>query len=204
VDGLLERVLGRLAPSSVPAGQLLLRQGERHDRIFRVERGTVWLVAVSERGRACILDVVRTGEVFGEWSLGTDRPAPFGAAAAVETTLRSIAAGELRMSLRDDAAAYAELLAVASDRSLRLAGLLGDSLVLDARNRILARLEDLCDRYGVPVAEGTLLPLPLTQDGIAAMCGCTRETVNRWIAALLATGRIRVRRRRFVLPPRDP
>jgi CRP-like cAMP-binding protein len=66
--------------------------------------------------------------------------------------------------------------------------------------RIERRLVDLARRLGRPAAGGTLIPVRLTQDDLASMVGATRETANRALGRLLATGAIeRQGRGRYVV-----
>ncbi|MCH7836657.1 MAG: winged helix-turn-helix domain-containing protein, partial [Chloroflexi bacterium] len=47
--------------------------------------------------------------------------------------------------------------------------------------------------------EGTLLDLPLTQEGLANMVGVTRESVNRHLSTLRRLGVIAREGRRFLI-----
>jgi CRP-like cAMP-binding protein len=190
----------RLVHTEVRAGQVLSRQGERDACICLVEAGRVDLVAVSEAGRGCILDVVCAGGLFGEWALLGGRAAPFGAVAVERTALLTAPIQEVEELLRRDARVAGALLDVSCRRSERFAEFLRDASLLDAADRIVARLSDLGERYGVPERDGVRIELSLTQEDLARMAGCTRETVNRAMASLIAERRVRLRGRRYVLP----
>src|SRR5204862_1423960 len=123
------------------AGQVLLRQGESHGRLFLVEAGSVELSCVLESGHECVLDLVLPGEVFG----GSARPAPFSAIAREGCRLFSADASAAR---RDQA------LMLEDRRALRLAERLRDALVLDAEERVMAALCDLADRRSTRIPDG--------------------------------------------------
>lgn len=59
---------------------------------------------------------------------------------------------------------------------LERAGLLLYWRKLELKDRLVAILEYLAPRYGVPVEKG--MQLVLTQTQLAELIGCTRETVN--------------------------
>jgi CRP/FNR family cyclic AMP-dependent transcriptional regulator len=169
-------------------GQVLLRQGESHARLFLLEAGSVELSCVVESGRDCVLDLVLPGEVFG----GSAREAPFGAAAREGCRLRGA-----------DAAAVgreAALAGFASERALRFAERLRDAMVLDAAERVMALFCDLADRLSTTIPEGRRVDVSITQQDLARMTGCTRETVNRTLSRLSVERRLLRRGRRYVVP----
>jgi CRP/FNR family cyclic AMP-dependent transcriptional regulator len=197
---LREALRDQLVHTEVPAGQVLSRQGEGDACICLVEDGRVDLVAVSEAGRDCVLDIVCTGGLFGEWALLGGGAAPFGAIAVERSVLLTAPIREVEALLRRDARVAAALLDVACRRSERFAEFLRDASLLDAADRIVARLSDLGARYGAPEREGVRIELSLTQEDLGRMAGCTRETVNRAMVSLLTERRVRLRGRRFLVP----
>jgi len=66
-DQLLERITGRVGELRVPAGQWVLRQGERADRLFVVRSGRVEIV--DEGPPEVLVRVLRRGDVLGELAL---------------------------------------------------------------------------------------------------------------------------------------
>jgi CRP-like cAMP-binding protein len=70
---------------------------------------------------------------------------------------------------------------------------------LDVAGRLANKLLELAQTHGVPSPRGTLLDLPLTQEGLASMVGVTRESVNRHLAAFRRRGLIERQGRRFLL-----
>src|SRR5438552_1698361 len=121
----------RLVRAELRAGQVFLRQGERHERIAFVDRGRVELSAVSESGRECVLEVVRAGETFGEWAL-SGSASPFAAVAAGESVLLGASTADVDAVVRSDPQVARILIEVACARALRLAERLRDAMVLDA------------------------------------------------------------------------
>jgi NTE family protein len=66
-DELLERVAGRVGEVRVPAGQWVLRRGERADRLFVVRSGRIEIV--DEGPPEVLVRVLRRGDVLGELAL---------------------------------------------------------------------------------------------------------------------------------------
>jgi CRP/FNR family transcriptional regulator, cyclic AMP receptor protein len=101
--------VARLAePFSLPAGDLLFRQGDRAEQLYVLEAGRLEIVARLPGDREMLLSQVGAGDVLGELSLvaGGTRTA---SARAVETThgllISRDAFGRLRTSLRPTGAA---------------------------------------------------------------------------------------------------
>ncbi|HAL73852.1 MAG TPA: hypothetical protein DCM45_02020 [Clostridiales bacterium] len=70
--------------------------------------------------------------------------------------------------------------------------------------RISAMLLEFADRYGTPHAEGTLIFLPLSREGLASYAGIARETVSRKLSLLEEEGIIRsIGNKKILLLRRD-
>jgi CRP/FNR family transcriptional regulator len=173
------------------AGQALLRQGEPDARLFLLEAGAVDLSCVVESGRACLLDIVLPPEIFGGSTLAT----PFSAIAREDSRVVSSA----DLLTRDPRVASAAV-EISNQRALRIAERLRDALVLDAAERVIAALSDLADRRSTRTPEGRRVDLFITQEDLARMTGCTRETVNRTLNRLSVERRLLRRGRRYVVP----
>ncbi|MFL5768001.1 MAG: Crp/Fnr family transcriptional regulator [Actinomycetota bacterium] len=190
---LLREVLGERGHRTRPhAGQTLLRQGEPEDRLFLVEAGAVELCCVMESGRECLLDIVLPPAIFGGWSRS---PSPFSAVARENAQV--VSSSEPLVADPGIASAVVE---ISSGRALRFAEKLRDALVLDAAERIVAVLCDLADRRSTKTPEGRRVDLSITQEDLARMTGCARETVNRTLNRLSVERRLLRRGRRYVLP----
>ena len=173
------------------AGQALLRQGEPDTRLFLLEAGAVELSCVVESGRACLLDIVLPQEIFGGSTLAT----PFSAIAREDCQV--VSSAEL---LGRDPRVESAAIEISSQRALRFAERLRDALVLDATGQVMAVLSDMADRRSTRTPEGRRVDLFITQEDLARMTGCTRETVNRTLNRLSVERRLLRRGRRYVVP----
>jgi CRP/FNR family transcriptional regulator, cyclic AMP receptor protein len=167
----------------VRTGHAAVRQGEPCPDLWTVESGVFEARIVSQDGRSFLFDVLGPGDAVG--ALG-DAPSPFTATALRPTRL---------VPLREAEAAAAAAASVA-----RATAIACDLAWCSVGERIECRLVDLARRLGRPAAGGTLIPVRLTQDDLASMVGATRETANRALGRLLATGAIeRQGRGRYVV-----
>jgi len=71
---------------------------------------------------------------------------------------------------------------------------------LDITGRLAARLVRLADEQGTTLQDGTVrLDAPLTQSDLAAMVGCTRQSVNKLLGLFVDDGLIRLDRDAIVI-----
>jgi CRP-like cAMP-binding protein len=192
-SSLLREVLDARGIRTWPrAGQALLRQGERDVRLFLLEAGAVELSCVVESGRACLLDIVLPAEIFGGWST---HAVPFSAIAREDSQV--VSSAELLARDPRVASVAAE---ISYQRALRFSERLRDALVLDTAERVMAILSDLADRRSTRTPRGRRVDLSITQEDLARMTGCTRETVNRTLNRLSVERRLLRRGRHYVIP----
>jgi ATP-binding cassette, subfamily B, bacterial len=71
---LLDALAHRLDTERFRAGDLIVRQGEMGDRLYIIERGQVDVLTADPAGGQRLLNILRTGEHFGEMALLYDRP----------------------------------------------------------------------------------------------------------------------------------
>jgi CRP-like cAMP-binding protein len=163
--------------------------------MFVLEAGIVELSCVVESGRDCVLDLVLPGEVFG----GFGFTAPSAAVAREECQVVAAGSAEVTAMIARDRGVATAAAEICAERAVRLAERLRDALVLDAADRVMAVVLDLADRRSTTTPEGRRIEVCVTQEDLARMTGCTRETVNRTLGPLLAERRLLRRGRRFLV-----
>ena len=76
------------------------------------------------------------------------------------------------------------------------------SVTLPVAHRVVEVLRELAHAHGTEVVGGTRIDLPLSQDALSSLVGATRESVNRAVRQLTASGALRRAGRCYVLPPK--
>jgi CRP-like cAMP-binding protein len=167
-------------------GRNFVRQGEATRGLWRIDSGVLRAEALAPDGRELVVDLLGPGDLVGEPG---SEPSPVTVRAVRPARLQPVAP-----------TAAGPLLA---RRAHRAVGLACDLAWRDVPTRVEHRLVDLAARFGRPVDGGTLIPLTLTQEEIASLAGTSRESANRALRVLLASGRIGRRRRgRYVVGAR--
>jgi len=171
---------------TVEPGTVLLRQGDPARRTLVVASGALRDSCVSAEGEELALGLLGPGDLA---TVADGRPSP--------STVRALR----RSRLRD--AEPAEVPVLCAERLRRLGALACELAWKDVAARVEGCLDDLSARFGREVESGTLIDLFLTQEDLAGLVGATRESANRALRTLAASGRVRtVARGRYVLPPR--
>lgn len=173
-------------PLKVTAGHILQRQDEHAYTAWEVLTGAFAERIRDADGRSLVLDLAGPGDITG---------CPPGRAARWEVQALCPASFRVWTGPLDNATnRWAE----------RFSSLASDVAWLDVRTRLDRRLDDLAQRFGVPVPGGLRITLPLTHEGLAASVGVSRESVSRAMSDLRTAGRIRThgRGRIVVVTPR--
>src|SRR5258708_5137534 len=168
-----QAILARCAVRRYRRRQVIFHHGDPSDGMHVITSGRVMIRISTPSGEEACLTVSGPGEPVGEQSLlvqGGRRSASAIALEPVETSFLSRAAFE---ALRADGADLDRvMLKVLTARVLRLSDQLVEALFVPSSSRVLHRVADAAGLYGDGV-------IPLTQEEIASMAGCTRPTVNR-------------------------
>jgi len=156
--------------------QTIFEQGQRGERIFYIETGTVKLTSTSKQGREAVVAVLDGGSFLGETVLETDRtPSLYRATALTDVTVRV----SDRKSMQDllhtssefcDAFILFLLSLVATGREE-----LSDKLLYSSEKRLALALVSVARLSGA--TQSQLLPR-ISQQELASMVGLTRQRVN--------------------------
>jgi CRP-like cAMP-binding protein len=162
--------------------------GDPAEHLFVVRSGTVKLSLTGSDGRESVSALVGADEIFGE-GLELCRTHD---ALAVEPSRVIV----LPLDLVRAEPAYAHLL---DARLTHTCEVLHAMTAGDTRGRVAARLIELADRQGRPVADGTLVGVRLTQEDLGRMVGASRETVNKVLSLFHRRGWLRKHGLRLVV-----
>jgi CRP-like cAMP-binding protein len=187
--GQREEVLKRCVPRRYRRRQVIFHHGDPSDGMHLIVSGRVMIRVSTPLGEEASLTVSGPGDSVGEQSLlldGGRRSASAVALDRVETMfLSSSAFAALRQG---DTALDRLMIEVLTNRVLRLTNQLIEALFVPAATRVRRRVADAAALYGEEA-------IPLTQEEIASMAGCTRPTVNRALRSAQDAGMVDLARR---------
>jgi len=178
------------------AGQIVFTEGEPSDHLYVVRSGRVRIFVTSAHGDELTLTVLTVGDSIGELSIIDEQPRSASAAAIEATELLTIGADSMRAALTADPALLWTVAGELAATVRRLTGSAGDMVFLD----LPRRLAKLIVAEATAGNDGALrVELGMSQSGIAARLGVTRQSLNRALTGLARRGWISARGHGYVI-----
>lgn len=190
---IIERLARELRRRRFRRGEVIFHAGDPGDALFLIVSGAVKISLPTEDGGEVILATLRPGETFGELALLDGAPRSASAAAMAPTEVLVLARARFEELLEGVPAMRRALLRTLAAEIRRLTEQVAELHFLDIPGRLAARLLRLAEEGGAPRPDGTIrLDGRITQGELAAMIGSTRQTVNRFLGAFVASGLVRL------------
>lgn len=180
----LDVLAGRGIGKRLSAGQVLFTEGDPSAHLVLVRSGRVRVLVSSERGDELVLTVLGAGDAFGELSVLDGLPRSATAEALDDADVVLFPAEAVRTVLDTHPAALLAVTQLLAAQVRRLTGNAADLVFLDLAHR-LAKLV-LARAGGAATAD-----LGVSQSGLAAQLGATRQSVNKALSGLATRGWIR-------------
>jgi CRP-like cAMP-binding protein len=135
--------------------------------------------ALPEDGRVLILDLLATGEVFGEMALVAEEGIePTYAEALEEVEIETFPRFALDGVLRGRSTLALGIARLVAARRTRLERRLEKQVFQRVPVRLASLLLELAERFGEPVEGGTVVDIPLSQQDLGNLIGASREIVS--------------------------
>jgi CRP-like cAMP-binding protein len=191
----LERLAASMRSRKFRRGEVIFHVGDPGDALFVIVSGEVKISLPSETGDEAILATLRPGDFFGEIALLDGAPRSASASALMPTETVILPRDRLRELIATEEGVRDALLASIAGELRRLTTHVEELHFLDITGRLAARLVRLAQESGTPLADGSLrLRTNLTQADLAAMVGCTRQSVNKLLGQFTDDGLLRLER----------
>ncbi len=191
----LERVAAGMRSRRFRRGEVIFHVGDPGDALFVIVSGEVKISLPSETGDEAILATLHEGDVFGELALLDGAPRSASAVALTATETVVLPRDRFRELIATEARVRDALLASIAAELRRLTTHVEELHFLDTTGRLAARLVRLAREGGTMIPEGGIrLRTNLTQGDLAAMVGCTRQSVNKLLGRFTDDGLIRLDR----------
>ncbi|GAC1399898.1 MAG: hypothetical protein NVS2B8_08090 [Vulcanimicrobiaceae bacterium] len=151
---------------------------------FRIFRNAAFVRDVT-LGLAARGDVLAPAAAFG------DRPAETGAQALTDGHVLLLGPEAWQRCTIQEPELNLKMAASIARRILRLQKKLEELSRGGVEGRVAASLLELADDFGQPVAGGTKLDVPISQEDLARLAGTTRETCSSTVAEFARRGLVR-------------
>jgi CRP/FNR family transcriptional regulator, cyclic AMP receptor protein len=157
----------------------LVLEGHMSTGIYILQSGYVKITSSTTNDRTAMIDIMAAGDLIGEFATIDGGPRSTTVTAATNLISRFIPKDEF-VRLRE----HHRHIASAVDRSMTAKLRLNncrrtDMIPPEAKVRLCRVLARLADRYGTPCDEGLRIKVPITQEDIASLTGCSTAAVQR-------------------------
>jgi CRP/FNR family cyclic AMP-dependent transcriptional regulator len=181
-------------------GETVFHVGDPGDALFIVTSGAIKISLPSDAGDEAILATLRPGDVFGELALLDGAPRSATATSLEPTETLVLPREQFRELIATEPAVRDALLASIASELRRLTDHVEELHFLDITGRLASRLVRLAADGGKLLSDGSIrLAAPLTQGDLAAMIGCTRQSVNKLLGIFTDDHLIRLDRESIVV-----
>lgn len=184
----LEGINQRFVEVGYQLGERIYTSGDPAERLFVVAEGKVKILQHSFGGRDVLLDILSTGDFFGNLASLGAAVYTNSAEAQSPTCVLSIRSDEFRQILDEQPGLALKVLEVmaarlndANQRVLQLSS-------LPVEKRIAFTLLKLARKLGREREDMLLIDVPLSRDNLAEMTSTTPETVSRVMSQLQSGG----------------
>jgi CRP-like cAMP-binding protein len=180
----------------------LYSEGSPADSVLFLESGLVKLCKRGDEGKEIILQVVSSGELFGEQALGMETTSS-AAAEVLQEGIIYVSSKDFFMRFFDGRPGmwrHVAQLVVQRKRDLEMKIEL--LCMRDVEYRVLHYMAELAASFGSRL-DGHEYAIPLSQGELASLIGATRETTSTTLNSLARRGLIRLGRRQLSLASRD-
>jgi len=195
----IARVESRSRSKSFPARSQVYLPSDAGDSVLLLVSGRVKLYHITGEGKETILTFIEPGELFGELSLLDRGDRNEYAETMHKSTVVLIPGDEVHRLMETHPDVALRVTKLIGFRRQRIERRLKSLLFRSNRERLVALLLELAERYGRRKDDGVLIGIRLSHQELAGVIGATRETVTVLLGNLRDEGLLTINRRQLLL-----
>lgn len=199
-DEELSKIVDMTGHKSYKKGDVLCGEGEKSDTLFIINEGGVKLTKLTKDGKEQIVHIYTSGDFFGELSLfNSNETYNFDVYAISDLKICTLTKKHMDEILISNPTIALKLLEVITKRLTQTENLAQNLATKDAEIRIAYILLEFAEKYGVHVAEGLQVNLPINREEMANYAGVTRETISRKLTIFEELGIIELKGTKVII-----
>lgn len=173
--------------------QYLFQEGQEAEELYLVLSGKVQISKITSEGRELTLRICGENDICGELTLFTDSPKYLLNSYVLEKGEVAIIKKDVieKEIFQNGALAY-EFMKWMSDHFRKTQTKFRDLVLTGKRGALYSTLIRMTNSYGIPMKDGILIDLPLTNQKLGDFCGTSRESTNRYLNDLKREGVISI------------
>ncbi|MEK4649579.1 MULTISPECIES: Crp/Fnr family transcriptional regulator [Exiguobacterium] len=175
----------------VKKGKIIVSPDAPIPALFLLKEGQVRLYRMNQHGKQFTVDILTSGNIFGETATLSLTDDDLYAEAMTDTYLCTIGVDEFEQLIEKSPKIALKLINILSERLKDLYALSEKIALTDVKYRILYLLLKLSEKSGVRKKDWQTINIKLTHADIAAMVGTTRETTSVIMSNLKKEGYIK-------------
>lgn len=203
-SGLSERdkgeIASRLTERHVKKRGLVYNPGDKAETVYILKEGRIRITQFSEDGKELTVDILEPGDIFGELTVAGEEMRETRAEAMEDSYICAIKRKDFEDFISKMPDLSITIIKWIGLRLRRIECRFKDMIFQDVRTRLITIFRDLAQKYGVPVANGRKIAIPLSHKSIASLIGASRETVTLELNNLKRSGDILMDGKYFILP----
>lgn len=167
-------------------GELVSQPGDCEGKVYIIERGQIRLYYLTVDGREQTLDILKPGNVFGDFTFenAQDTECSFASAETKGTSVCIVSKNDFFDSLTKKPTLAIKMIASLAERLSTAQAKVVQLSLADANIRLLAELVRLGKDFGEEDGNTIRLKRRFTHEQLASLIGTTRETVTKTIKAI--------------------
>jgi CRP/FNR family transcriptional regulator, cyclic AMP receptor protein len=177
-------------------------EGSPLDSLYFLESGLVKIHKRGDDNKEIILQIVTSGELFGEQALGNEVSRNIAAEVLQEGVIYVLPKDLFLRVCDEHPELWREISGLLTARKRQLEKKIELLCLRDVEYRILYYMAELARTFGAK-ANGAEYSIPLSQGELASLIGATRETTSTTLNHLARKGVIRLGRRQLIVPSID-
>ncbi|OGO32333.1 MAG: hypothetical protein A2Z29_02520 [Chloroflexi bacterium RBG_16_56_11] len=178
-------------------GQVIFLEGEMCPGLFVVKSGSVKLYRISPEGEEQIVRIINQGGCFECVPLLDGGTNPVSAQALENTDLYLLSAADFDTLFTSNPRLSVAFSSIMARRLRSLVNVVGDFSVRRVSPRLATLLYQLAEKHGDALVVSPTVPL--SQQHLACMLGCSRQAVNTALRKLVADNIVRMEGHRIVV-----
>jgi CRP/FNR family cyclic AMP-dependent transcriptional regulator len=198
---LLDKVASLAARRSYKKGAVVFMQGDSGDALYSVAAGKVRISASAPDGTEVFLNIMESGDTFGEIALLDGEARTATATTMQESHLLVIPRTQFMRLLETEPLLAVHLLKLFCERVRWTSEMVEDTAFLSVRARLAKRLLSLAEQHGSDTASG--VELKLSQSELGLFLSISRQVVNQYLQEWAKTGIVELHRGAIVLCDRE-
>jgi CRP/FNR family transcriptional regulator, cyclic AMP receptor protein len=172
------------------------------NKLYFVKNGYIKIGYVNEAGNEIIKEIIREGEIFGQFALErTNLQGEFARAYKADVSLCAFSIDDFEKLLRKKPELAIKYSKLVGDKLRRMEFRLLNMLNKDVRSRLLAFYFHLAGMEGYDDTNASFsFKNFLTHDDVAKLIGSARQTVTTIISQLEGEGLLKITRKKITIP----